>query len=210
MCPEPARRSSNPPSVHLHPQVLIDTSGAPSASDRRLPVGRLPDDARMCAERRRASRRPSRTTSWSSAIRTVISPFSSTQWDSTSAGGRLPRITRRVPAAPARGPARSGVAAASTWPARARGRPAGRARSPPTRGTPGPRRAARTRAGARASRSRAPRGSARVPGEVRTFAQIPAAPAARASRTTSARSAGSSEGRGGRARARRRYRSRRR
>ena len=87
------------PSIWGIRRSITTTSGRRrSASATAVSPSGASPTTRMCVERRSARRRPSRTTSWSSAIRTVISPFSSplassfsdTGLDSTIAGRRLP------------------------------------------------------------------------------------------------------------------------
>ena len=68
------------PSICGIRRSMITTSGRRrSASATAVSPSGASPTTRMCDERRSASRSPSRTTSWSSAIRTVISPFSATR-----------------------------------------------------------------------------------------------------------------------------------
>jgi hypothetical protein len=67
------------PSICGMRKSMITTSGRRrSARETAVSPSGASPTTRMWGERRSASRRPSRTTSWSSAIITVISPFSVT------------------------------------------------------------------------------------------------------------------------------------
>ena len=176
---------------------MITTAGRRrSTSATALSPSAASPTMRMCGARESESRRPSRTTSWSSTISVVIS------------SGMCAAI---VCAAAASARAQSGISVSCSGDGggasrtRRRSRmPCARASSPhlsPHRRGLGVRqvgargRGARTPAGARASRGRGRRGSARAcPGfRWRTFAQTPHAPASRAARTTSASCSGESE-----------------
>ena len=173
------------------------------------PSGASPT-TRMCGERSRASRRPSRTTSWSSASRTVISgpPVSRSRGDSTVRRGRCDQT--RVSCV-GWGAAEGRVAMLATLGGELRTRSRA-ARVSRSGGRSGPRRVVRS--------GRAPRRPVArerleevLPGawaEVEMFAQMWCAPASRAARTVSSSCAGRRRGRGGSERGRRSSGSRRR
>ena len=172
---------------------MITTFGLrrPARSSAALPSAASPT-TRMCGVRESERRRPSRTTSWSSTIRTVISlgiRAIVTRLAGLHGERELFGLGRRLE------PNAAAVANRMVAGERARPRRAP-ASSPRPAGTRGlSRTAARTAAAARASaRARLSRKCSRVPGRRNsTFAQMPVAPASRAARTTSASCSGLSE-----------------
>ena len=176
---------------------MITTSGLRrSASSIALAPSEASPTTRMCGARESESRSPSRTTSWSSTIRVVISSGTRPRFycgrRTTPGSSEVERelLRARAAARAGRGGGRGCRAARAS--SRTRVRTGSRR---PAAGTRARRRGARTRAGARASRgARHSRKCSRVPGRrLSTFAQIPQAPASRAARTTAASCSGRSE-----------------